>query len=281
LSALFPLSCVSFLSVSRHYPVLTGILFALLVIAVLAVYWAFLSNPIARRGNTARIILRRLRNSTVISGRVASSGLSLCLVALLAMNMFGTGTSVSAHLPPEVQRTGGSDPISANIETFQKLYTSVWDTLTPGERLDVLQCAANADAAYLGTPDAPAVVMDTLSPGTLGTYAEAERTITVSRELVETRGSRACMITLLHEMYHHYQHRLCKILAEMDEQYRDILLFEEARLFDDSFKHYTGDGDMYYTQYVEVTARNYAEVRVEDYFSSVYKDISDRQSDKS
>jgi hypothetical protein len=274
-NALFAVGVMSFFELCRYYPTLSWVLAGLTAAAAAVIFWLFLSNPIENEYARFSIILRRLRNGAVVSGRVLGASLALCLVVVCVFSVFGSGRITTPGVAPKVaagvSNDGDNEPEpEEDLSFLTYLHEDVWDTLTLNERLDVMQIIANREAAHLGTPDVPQLCADVLSPDVLGHYSGAKTMITFSLEHLERDSMSSCLTTVLHEMYHHYQDRVCEVLRLAGEQYSNLMMFWDARQFRDGFADYINEGEAYYYQYVEITARAYASSRIEDYFDLLY-----------
>lgn len=153
-----------------------------------------------------------------------------------------------------------------------KLHEDVWCKMTLQERLDLLQVVANLEQQYLGIPQSLEVRIKTLDCGVLGSYEDFSWRIYVDRALVEEGSSWQALVTIFHEAYHAYEHRMVDAYEKLGEEHRTLLAFREAKVYAQEFEEYIDSGDDvtgYYVQECEEDARNYSERRVLEYYEAL------------
>ena len=149
-----------------------------------------------------------------------------CIALFFSVLLFGNGEINPPNVQPNhyVVATDNS-LIKTNFDILRKINEPYWSSLNHDEKLDVLQCVVNTEVTYFGLPEALFLKSSILPPQTLGTYAHQTRTIKISRDHLENSPVRDIMITILHEVYHSYQHYQCEALSEIDVKYKDLRLF--------------------------------------------------------
>ena len=169
--------------------------------------------------------------------------------------------------------TGEEYTIQNQLDTLQALKPDTWFTLSAREKLNVLQTIANIEATYLGLPGELTVSTAIIEENTLGEYSANNRMIYINADHLEESGPRDLMTTVCHEAYHGYQHYIIEAYQNADEQFKNLLLFYDASIYEEEFANYD-DGseglENYYKQYVEIDAREYADRAAAEYYHYLY-----------
>ena len=218
-----------------------------------------------------------VRDCLYFSASAFSVGCLALLIYIGADNAFGSGPA-----DPVVKAVVGSSAedqtLSAQADTLCLLREEEWKELSMEERLNVLQCAANVEASYLGPPHElnVAVDEDELAKSTLAFYDEDIHTICVNADCVKEDSSRDAVDSICHEAFHALQRCLVEAYEEADEQTRNLLLFRRIGQYREEFNAYR-DGlssenyGVYYEQACEADSRAYAEERAEQYYEAAEK----------
>ncbi len=105
----------------------------------------------------------------------------------------------------------------------------------------------------------------------LGTYDSNQHVITININSLKNSSPQKAVEIIAHECYHAYQRCLTHLLADTNEQYKNLLLFTDIRQYVMEYSDYHDGGETheeyeeYYSQSVEEDAREYAESAVERY----------------
>ncbi|MBQ8497271.1 MAG: hypothetical protein IJ489_07470 [Clostridia bacterium] len=146
------------------------------------------------------------------------------------------------------------------------------------ERLTVLQAICDYECIVgFGCNSAKLQTLYIKDEGTLGYYTNAEQTITIDLTLLKGNDPEKIVSTVLHEVRHHYQHRLVDLYQtvkpNLNENNQNMEPFRDARKFLINFQDYQDnkkDGyDAYYQQLVEQDSRAFAEKRMQEYYLSL------------
>lgn len=192
--------------------------------------------------------------------------LAMCMAVMMVF--MGVKTTLSGSLLKSgVESTNTQTDeewtIANNIETVCKLQDSVWSGLSLDERMDVLQVIANIEANYLGTDFELNVSSSPLEEYVLGQFSESSHSITLDMEHVKFDSSEDILTSLLHECRHGYQHSCVSLLDDFDEEDKNLYIYREIAEYKYGFANY--NKIPYYSNPVEVDARQYARESVEDY----------------
>lgn len=172
----------------------------------------------------------------------------------------------------KVETYGDEYSFDENVDTMLKLQEDVWKTLSPEERLKVLQCVANCEARYLGIWTPLTVKVTEMSDPLGGFYRDTERTIYINRESFLNNSAEKLVETVCHESYHAYSHRLVDLYLNADEKEQQLMVFDKVKMYADEFENYVGaETDLYeyYQQKCEIDAYVYGVNSMEAYFIKI------------
>lgn len=238
-------------------------------IAAFAYFLTVMCRKIENRGRCGVILMRRLRYGVLGGRTLAAVCLTLLIVPVGIHAVFGRELFYPAVAP--AASATENHTIAGHLEELTKLEEDTWETLDRAARLDLLQTVANIEDTYLGLPHELSVTAGDLPQSIVGQYDDGTHTITLDADYLMTHLAHEVLDTVCHEAYHAYQHRLCDAYDSLDSDFKGLLLFYRTEKYTVDFEHYySGDDfDAYYSQQVEVDARNYAADAVEDYFAKI------------
>ena len=196
---------------------------------------------------------------------------SLLILCCCANAIFG-GYIFSLSETAANKNTQEEATIDNNIEVIAKLEEAVWRDLPTKERLLVLQTLADVEACYLGLKHDVNVAIGALSKSKLACYNDRIHTIIINVDHLEYDSAVEICDTLLHEMYHALQHRLCDAYDSMGDEYKNLLVFNDIQHYKQEFSNYiSGEDDAlaYYLQECEIDARAHARDAVKFYYSKI------------
>lgn len=205
----------------------TRILLILVPTAVLAMGLTavmFWGRRLSRRHFQARVSRwKYLMVCTAVSASVCLIG-SVGWHAFLEGELFPAAVKAQASAVDEAQ----AQTIASNISEVLKLQPEVWQDLTTAQRIDTMQTICNIEVYYLGLPCAVTVSGANLPENTLGSYDDSSRAISISIEHLENDPVEEVLDTLLHEIYHCYEHRLAEVYTSADPELQRLRLFRDA-----------------------------------------------------
>ena len=203
---------------------------------------------------------------------VSSAIVGGCLaVAVLAKIVFAFFPADFFRLPAENHHKGEIEAVSAQVRDdlldrhkAELARLSEWDTLSEGDKLELMQLLCNIECIYYGIPHRVSVRFSLLPLDTGGTYDPESDEITLNCYYVNHLPFSVSLNSLLHECTHAYQHAMVDAYQETPEEYRNLICLRDARVFQYEFAHYVGgdeddEFDEYYSQKVERDARDIAE----------------------
>jgi hypothetical protein len=224
-------------------------------------------------GVRRRVCRDRISRCIYSTTCIATLGMLALMGFIGGKAYFGTAL-VSASVEAESNAVQGEDTLDANIDMVLKLKTDTWQGLTASQKIDVLQTVANIEVYYLGLNDAIVVQGDNLSQDTLGEYSDSQRSICIDLNHLENDPVEDVLDTLLHEVYHSYEHRLVDVYNSVSSEYRNLRLFRYATQYADEFGNYIDPSESYYdyiSQRVEIDSDTYAELGVKEYYTRIEK----------
>lgn len=209
----------------------------------------------------ARATWRRKQQS-IHGSRVICSGCMLVLIAaLFCSNTFNLSLSGGGLMVGAMSILDKTDILQAYEQDLQMLYDEQWTEAPVADKLKVLNTVARIEAKYLGT-DPVQVYAAYMQTDTQGKYDPKYEKIYINLQIISSHYSSQALRTVLHEMYHHYQHTLCDMYEDLPAQYHDLQMFAMVQQYRDEFENYNDGGadyEGYYDQAVERSARDYAE----------------------
>lgn len=158
-----------------------------------------------------------------------------------------------------------------NLTTLLQFREETWCTLSKEEKLTLLQLLTDIQRTSLGLPFYVTIKEDPLTENTLGSYMPATHSILINSEHLEHNPSREVALTIYHEIYHAYQYCLANLYM-ISGDYQDLPIFSSAKEYLENFQTYESTGkdgenfENYYTQTLEIDARDYAEQSMQELF---------------
>lgn len=236
---------------------------SVLTIAVCVLYAVMRLIPtIDHPKRRAAIMIKRIKGAFCGVYRLLTMGGMLLIGILAACSIFKVGM-FGAGLQAAVPSRDNKITMQSEMNTLIKMEKSTWTTLSPAERIDVLQTVANIEACYLGLPHELQVTAANMEDEKVNAdYLEKEHRIRINLKHLVNDGGRSLLNSVCHEARHAYQYKLVQLFDKTENWQKELLLFDDVRQYKYEFKHYIGaDGDVteYRNQYCETDARNYAQ----------------------
>lgn len=272
-STLLPLEIYTMLSFGPYFQVKSQTIMLAAGLSLAGYAFLMFDRKIKNTQIKGRIIKRRIGSYIYHSKVIVAVCLAFFMVPISGKLIMGKDLfEAKMVLPAGTQENPHT--IAANIDTVCKLQEDVWGTLSPQEKMEVLQTVANIEANYLGLKDGMKVVASSLESGVLGLYNSHNHQITVELNCLDTMSAHKVLDVICHEAYHGYEHRLVDLYNSLDEEERRLLLFTDAEDYRREFVNYT-TGVGYYSQKVEKHSRDYAEDAVKDYYDRIEKHLKE------
>lgn len=147
-----------------------------------------------------------------------------------------------------------------------------WDDLKPDERASLLYEIGIREEQYLGIDNFASITMSTekMYAYTLAYYSNENRIIRINVDLIHNYGVQENVETILHEVYHAYQHYVVSTLDFSSDLVLNSYYYADAREWKRNMDNYvsgTTDFDAYEAQKLESDARDYATKRIGVYLS--------------
>lgn len=236
--------------------------------AVLSVVYVWLVFTHKMPVGNHMVVLRRRREQCAYGSRVICSMCTLVLVgALICSETFHMSLTNNNQMVEAMGTQNKMYTLESQRNNLKLLNDAQWTDAPVADKLKVLNVVARIEADYLGTP--PVQVYGTyMNMDTQGKYDPKNEKIYINLQIINSHYSSQALRTVLHEMYHHYQHTLCDMYEDLPPQYRDLQMFESVQQYQKEFKDYddgSSDYEEYYDQEVERSAREYAEQGAVEY----------------
>ena len=218
--------------------------------------------PVHRTKNRVKVWIRRAGQLVSGARLLASAMLGLLAAASIMGTVFGFST-----VKPKVSYTWTAQipgDVGPWINQLQGLKAEKWIELDLQQKVDLMLLVVEIETYYLGLDEEPKIVVRNMAQFTMGGYANVNSTIFLNRDHLDYDTPEEVLDTVLHEMHHCYQHRLCELFESVDIAYRDMIFLRDAQQYILEFHNYTdgtNDYEIYYNQSCESDAREYAAMR--------------------
>ena len=243
-----------------------------IICAIIALFLAAIVLPVNKDEPRRRKLSRRFYLLATLMKRVCCVVVS---VAFIFLTVFGATKTEKAKIYAEnVEPTNiivgekWSDKCEYYRNYLCKLNPEEWSGLSDEEKLEVLQCVVNLEAAYLGMSFSPNVNAEYIDGegGALAHYNYNEKLISFDLDHLRDGSYQRCLLSAIHEVRHSYQYNVIDAYASLDDQYNEMFIYSETREWIDAINNYpdTSDGvsddEMYdySTNAIEVDAYIYA-----------------------
>lgn len=237
-------------------------------------YFAMIIRQKIKQRRYAKEIIRNRIKHALLGARTIIAVCLLCIsIPVCVKSVLGQGL-VSSNVETKVETESDQWTLSNNIEVVALLHEDNWKTLSLQEKLDVLGVCKNIEMNYLGITQEIELIAEDLEEGTLGTYKSNDNTIAIDIEHLKNDEPKLVLTSLTHECKHVYDMACVDLFNSIDDDAKKLRLFKNIAKFDEEFSNYIdGDEDElgYYFQMVEVSARQYSEQAVEEYFEAINK----------
>lgn len=275
---LIPYEVYALVAYWRTSPILIWILLAIaLLLSIFYVVLVF--EPKIKTAAKRNAIIRARLNRAFLGTRTLVAGcLSVFLFVLWLSSTFGILVFAPSVEPSNTIR-GDEVNMENHIEVIQQLKEERWVTLSNKEKLNTLQLIADTEATRLGLPHELNVIAGTLSENQsekeLASYSDRTHVITIDIAHLETDSALENLNSVCHEARHAYQHALCKVYENLEENQKDLALFQMIPAYEHNFSCYIQGKDnpiRYYYQWIEIDARSYADKAVDEYIQYLEKE---------
>ena len=230
-----------------------------------------------KRAAIRKKLFNRLKSSIIIL-------IVFNTVLFIALNKAGKVDfpAVKPYDGSELEIKVDADVLSAYDEALYLIREDKWNDLTPGQRLDTLQCIGAYECeATLGCPK-PKIISEKLeSKGkykTFGLYDPSDNTVKIDSEHLAEGDAPSVLVTLLHELRHGYQYALINMYNNVEENLteedKQLSVFRYVQSLRFNLNNYiTSDKsfDDYVSQEAERDSNSWAMQMIEDtYYDYIF-----------
>lgn len=157
-------------------------------------------------------------------------------------------------------------------QSLLSMRLSNWTDLSSDERASLLYEVGVRDEQYLGIDNFVSITMSTekMYPYTMAYYEDNNRIIRINVEHIQNDDARENVETILHEVFHAYQHYVVSTLDFSSDVVQNSYYFADAREWKRNMDNYISgelDFDAYEAQRLEADAREYAAERAGIYLN--------------
>ena len=267
-SIMLPLEIYTVFAYYKFFSVLFTIVLCSAILLVVLYSVLFFKMRISNNRNRKKVIGIRI-NKWVCGSRIILAITLSALVLPLATKTLLNKPLIASQSITENEADSDKWTFKNNVNELKKLRNSEWQELTVQEKVDVLQIVANIEAKALGISTKLSLGAKNMSEYTVGLYEKDTDKIYINIDsLVDCRADEA-LNTICHESYHAYQAKMAEVYNKLDENDKNLKLFEEAQKYAENYDNYYFTGEKYYKQPLEVDAREYAKNAVEEYYAKI------------
>ena len=256
---------ISYFQIRRHLIIL---LLSIIIAFSFIISSFILQRQIKRHGISSKTIRIAVYKIAIVSQRITGMGL-LVILCIFGGNIIFGPSIIQSSVRPTVTFNSYDSLLVDSIDKIGLLDEKSWTSLTVQEKVGVLQTIANLERSNLGVSNELNVcVVNLEEEGLLGCYDDSTYKIVIDMDLLLKGSAQDVLRCLVHEAFHSFQYRLLDLWKETDSNNKYLWIFRKANIYEEEFEHYNnGEEDFseYYEQECEITARAYAEKRVEFY----------------
>ena len=156
------------------------------------------------------------------------------------------------------------ESILEQMDLLMNLKPDIYRTLDIMEKVEVLNRVVQIEAEYLGI-EAPVLQVTELESGVVGRYRQGSNIVLINELYLPYEET--TLTGVLHELYHAYQYSC----IALDTSNSDLLFFRQVEQWRKEYEDmetntHTREGHLsYYMQDIEISARKYAEDRINEY----------------
>ena len=272
INAIFPFEVYIILATFRYIPTVYIVILSVAAFICLAYYALVLFQKIKNQNRKKEIVRNRVR--------FASHGARTIIAILLLLVTFPIGIKsafgyslMSSDVEVRIDDAHNEEwSIKNNIETIVKLQEDTWKTLSLSEKLHVLGVIKNIEMHYFGLNHEVYLEASKLEENILGNYDHVQHRITIDIEHLKTAPSKEVLGTLLHECKHVYDRMCVELYDHVDDEFKNMPAFKNIAQFKKEFNTPMDSEENffeYYSQAIEVSARNYSEKTTAEYFEYI------------
>ena len=157
------------------------------------------------------------------------------------------------------------ESILEQVDLLMNLKPDIYRTLDIMEKVEVLNRVVQIEAEYLGI-EAPVLQVTQLESGVVGRYRQGNNIVLINELYLPYEET--TLTGVLHELYHAYQYSF--IALDINNS-SDLLFFRQVEQWRKEYEDmetniHTREGHLsYYMQDIEISARKYAEDRINEY----------------
>lgn len=266
-----PFEIYTILATYKHIPGVYKIVFTVAV-SLSVLYFGLVVFQKIKHKRYAREIMQNRVKHALFGARTIIAVVLLCVTVPISLKCaLGQGLLVSG-VETKVEEDDTWSMIN-NAETVVMLHEDNWETLSLKKRADVLAVCKNIELRYLGIYNKEIhLEVGDLDEGVLGIHNAKENTIVIDIGHLENSDSKDVLRTLLHECKHAYDWECVAVYNQVADEYKSLRMFTNIAKYDKEFRTPIDNDknfEEYYAQLVEVSARNYSEIVVEEYFDFI------------
>lgn len=226
-----------------------------------------------------KVIFKRIQNSLIATNMIFGIGMAFIIVIVSIDTFLVKNTSKTDIEIKDINNFPAEErDLDNNYDTIELLRPNRWEKLSTDEKITVLQTICTIEQEYLGLPNKLSLTAINIDNGVLGNYYDNPYPhININLKHLESDDSKSVLNTVLHEIYHSFQYRLCDAYDKInDEKLKTLRAFRKVYLYKSNFANYiAASKDGYYEQIVETEARAYAANAAEYYFKRILDDTTE------
>lgn len=185
---------------------------------------------------TRKLVKCAVKKCAIASRNLITVCLGTCMV-LLFLTVYFHDSLVKPEIKATSEDTGRYE-LSKQKDVILDFKDDNWKKLDTQKKMNDLQDIANIEREHLGIPYAIEVQTSYIDQRTIANYDDSEHVVTVDPDDLRTMGGMETLEVMLHEMFHSCQHSQIEAWKTVDEKYKDLYIFQSAKLYEYKSKNY-------------------------------------------
>lgn len=250
---------------------------------ILIIAWissAVLLRKIHNKDKTKKIVERRIVKVMVVSKKILYMGMMILMI--LMMVVFGVKLSdqhsEKEFVPPTTPQFSSLEEYLTEHRDIDVLTKpEIWRDMSIGSKIQVLEIIVNLERGFFGIPNEIKILFDDLREGISACYGDIQKNIIIDHSSLLNREPYYALRSVLHELFHCYQHRLVEAYDSVDGSLKGLQIYDTIRKYKWELNNYKSpdqDSLAYAKQQVEKDAYGFAQERADKYMELISSFIS-------
>ena len=273
-NTLFALDLYALITYYRFFPTAVICLSAIVLISSAVYFCAVLMHRQSISTGNTLSLFKRIWHGLLGSRAIITAVISYFLLIMTILSISGTRLYAPDIEPVSTPTVDSEWSVTNKYDTVKLLNENSWDTLDAKERLDVLQTVVNIEVRYLGIGHPISLKATVLEDDSNILCKYDDHRIIIDLAFLTDNEAHKVLNSICRECYIAYMRRQVEVYTLIPEEYRNMRMFGNAKLWEGLFIEYDS-GDYNYADYIFAYnnhADQYAASAVEEYYSLIERD---------